>query len=499
MKGIDFMINNEILESIDNINNVENDVSLDTSLCILEYYGKMADIIGYCNDSDSFDNIVIFQEAADTTAAKKKEGIGSKIMNAIRQFINAIRNAFASLFGKVSKGASDASNGVKEAINDCKKKASRKRSENLLTKLSNFRKEHPVVFTLGAVAAGGGVLYGGSKALDAGGKAHAMKELSKEDKELISKYFDQDTDTVTIPYELNDIFVVAKTGHEKYKKILDKFMNDLGLVGDNEPTTEKCDKYFKNSNNFSSLISDIKGIETDMAQKNILSGFSGKTTIPGGLKGWNKTMSKYESIINDSEQCDAIIMSLSDILYDAILKISDDKLRNECANKFMSEITSILQRHTKAMNDITNIQMELMNVTTVLDNFLPKYYAVANKIDTVKSDIVECLEVAAKLVSIALNKPSENEVREISELRKKKYAIEDEYKRIKSDVDSLKLTRGRLVDSVNELTKKKKELDETIAKIKTSSGNDNNDSSDKTDKIDNISEDKDDDKGDRNN
>lgn len=454
------MIREEVINSINDISMAQDEASYDCSICILEYYDKMATILENCDDSTYFDDDAIFQEAADA----KEQSIGGKIINAIRKIVNAISNAFSSFFGKITNGASREAVEVKQAFNECRKKVSRRKATSFFDKLKKFRKEHPVAFTVGAVATTGGVMYGGLKAADYGGKKHAMKNLTKEEQEFISKHFDPDTDSITIPYELGNMYDVAKNGYNKYKVLLDQLFADLRTSSE-EPTPEQCNAYFKTPDKFNKLINDIGDIETYMAERNILSGFSGKTTIGGGVKGWNSTMSKYESIVSDAEQCYATITVLTNVIFNAILKISDHNEQEKYSKIYMEKISKLTQRHSKAMTDIGLISYDMSSMTATLQNFLPKYYAISAKIEEVEKEIAQCLVFAAKLVSIASNKPTENEADELIELTEKRRIAEAKLESVKTEITRLNVNKGKLIDEIGELEKKKKDLDDTISKI----------------------------------
>lgn len=472
------MIREEVINSINDISMAQNEASYNCSICILEYYDKMTTILENCDDSAYFDDNAIFQEATDV----KEQGAGGKIINAIRKIVNAISNAFSSFFGKITNSVSKEASEVTQAFNECRKKVSKKKVTSFFDKLKKFRKEHPVVFTVGTVVTTGGVMYGGLKAADYGGKKHAMKNLTKEEQEIISKCFDPDTDSVTIPYELGNMYDVATNGYNKYKVLLDQLFADL-RTSNEEPTPEQCNAYFKTPDKFNKLINDIDDIEKYMAERNILSGFSGKTTISGGVKGWNSTMSKYESIVGNAENCNATITMLSNLIFNAILKISDhNNERNKYSNIYMEKISKIIQRHSKAMTDIVSISYDISSMSVTLQNFLPKYYAISAKIGEVEKEIAQCLVFAAKLVSIATSKPTANEARQLRELTEKRRIAEGKLDSVKTEITRLNVNKGKLLDEINELEKKKKALDDTMSKINNGKTSETEDESKDDDK-----------------
>lgn len=117
------------------------------------------------------------------------------------------------------------------------------------------------------------------------------------------------------------------------------------------------------------------------------------------------------------------------------------------------------------MTDIGLISYDMASMTATLQNFLPKYYAISAKIEEVEKEIAQCLVFAAKLVSIASNKPTENEVNEIRELTEKRRIAEAKLESVKTEITRLNVNKGKLIDEIGDLEKKKKDLDNAMSKI----------------------------------
>lgn len=464
------MIRTEILSSIDRINEAADTSNMIVVGCILEYYCKASKMLECCDDTSIIDNMVIFQEGeTSNTEIETKKGIGTKILDAIRHIVEAIKNAFSSLINKITGNVEEGAVQVREAVSACRQKISRKRSEGLFSKMKKFREEHPIILTIGTLAAGTGIAYGGSKAIDAVGKRKAMKDLSDEDKDFIKKHFDPDTNSVTIPYEIRNIYAAVNTGFEMYNNLYNRLVNDLGMVGDEEPSAAKCDEYFKTPEKFDRVISELNKIETYMSQRNVLSGFNGSTTIPNGIDGWNEMMGNYKSSTSDAEQCYARIVSLDTLLFDAITKISDENRRNKCSDQLL-KVSNLMNRHQTAMNDVITIELRLSEIAAVLDSFLPKYYAIEKKIKEVKTEIGECLDAVARLISIATNKPSENEWNRYIELKGRNIKLQRECSELEREVRDLNISKGNIERSIASMNASKSKLLSDINKLSSKLG-----------------------------
>lgn len=471
------MVRNEILNSIDSAADIVNETQMDVANSMLDYYGKVATLLEYYDDDEIVDSM-IFTEAADSTGTK--EGIGTKIMNAIKTIIESMKNMFLSLIGKSTTGgtteeAVKSQKEVKAAVKMCKEKASKKRHKSFFESVKKFHNDHPISFLIGTTVATAGAVYGGSKALDAIGKKKAMTNFSKDEQELIKKYFDPQTNSVTIPYELKDIYSVVNTGLDMYDKAYSKFTSDLGMSdNDNEPAPENCSKYFEASDKFDRLRSYLTDIDTHLSQRNFLSGFDGSTTIKGGIKGWNETMKKYKSASADADQCAARIIALGDVMFSAILNIPDKTKQDKHYQEYAT-LMKHMERHQKAMYDIINMEQNLNSISALLDRFLPRYYAVEEKIDAIKAEIVDALKTAAKLVAIANSNPTDIEREELARLTSRHIEIQNDCNKLESEINSLKFQKNFLDSRVSALRKERDKLKTEMDKLKGSNSGIKND------------------------
>ena len=472
-----------ILASIDNISNVKEYSDINTCITLLEYYNKLDQLSEYGRSE-------VFQEADESsTTDTKKQGIGGKIKNVCKKIIDAIVNLFNKTIGKLFNKVKDVDGTTAEiskGIEGIKKKVTKKSHKSLLDKMKSFRDKHPIVLTIGTTAALGGAIYGGSKALDAYGKHKAINDLSYGEKTYIENHFNAETEELSVDFNIQMLYNSIDLCYNEYKMIVDTILNDIKF--ENEETgivsKDSADNFMK-SGKLKNVFNRIYDVDSKITE----SGFRGKTSIKDGAKGWNKFMEKFSNTIGHADEANVYCSEASRLIY-SIISAADPSLQDPSIN----QIYPYINKHANVMREALEVEQSISDYAASFTAFFNSYYAIQQRIAEVKKGILKAMEIAARLVSVALSDPDENARNEITKLRAEENRLNTECRTLKKDVDNLSNKRKYLTKDIEELEKKKDELREKCKQLKieapsndTSLSNDTTNKKDETPKEDETS------------
>lgn len=461
-----------ILASIDNISNVKEYSDINTCITLLEYYNKLDQLSEYGRSE-------VFQEADESTTDTKKQGIGGKIKNVCKKIIDAIVNLFNKTIGKLFNKVKDVDGTTAEiskGIEGIKKKVTKKSHKSLLDKMKSFRDKHPIVLTIGTTAALGGAIYGGSKALDAYGKHKAINDLSYGEKTYIENHFNAETEELSVDFNIQMLYNSIDLCYNEYKMIVDTILNDIKF--ENEETgivsKESADNFMK-SGKLKNVFNRIYDVDSKITE----SGFRGKTSIKDGAKGWNKFMEKFSNTIGHADEANVYCSEASRLIY-SIISAADPSLQDPSIN----QIYPYINKHANVMREAFEVEQSISDYAASFTAFFNSYYAIQQRIAEIKKGILKAMEIAARLVSVALSDPDENARNEITKLRAEESRLNTECRTLKKDVDNLSNKRKYLVKDIEDLEKKKDELREKCKQLKIEAPSNDTSLSDDTKKKD---------------
>lgn len=461
-----------ILASIDNISNVKEYSDINTCITLLEYYNKLDQLSEYGRSE-------VFQEADESTTDTKKQGIGGKIKNVCKKIIDAIVNLFNKTIGKLFNKVKDVEGTTAEiskGIEGIKKKVTKKSHKSLLDKMKSFRDKHPIVLTIGTTAALGGAIYGGSKALDAYGKHKAINDLSYGEKTYIENHFNAETEELSVDFNIQMLYNSIDLCYNEYKMIVDTILNDIKF--ENEETgivsKESADNFMK-SGKLKNVFNRIYDVDSKITE----SGFRGKTSIKDGAKGWNKFMEKFSNTIGHADEANVYCSEASRLIY-SIISAADPSLQDPSIN----QIYPYINKHANVMREALEVEQSISDYAASFTAFFNSYYAIQQRIAEIKKGILKAMEIAARLVSVALSDPDENARNEITKLRAEESRLNTECRTLKKDVDNLSNKRKYLVKDIEDLEKKKDELREKCKQLKIEAPSNDTSLSDDTKKKD---------------
>lgn len=463
-----------ILASIDNISNVKEYSDINTCITLLEYYSKLDQLSEYGRSE-------VFQEADESSTDTKKQSIGGKIKNVCKKIIDAIVNLFNKTIGKLFNKVKDVEQGttaeISKGIEGIKKKVTKKSHKSLLDKMKSFRDKHPIVLTIGTTAALGGAIYGGSKALDAYGKHKAINDLSYGEKTYIENHFNAETEELSVDFNIQMLYNSIDLCYNEYKMIVDTILNDIKF--ENEETgivsKDSADNFMK-SGKLKNVFNRIYDVDSKITE----SGFRGKTSIKDGAKGWNKFMEKFSNTIGHADEANVYCSEASRLIY-SIISAADPSLQDPSIN----QIYPYINKHANVMREALEVEQSISDYAASFTAFFNSYYAIQQRIAEIKKGILKAMEIAARLVSVALSDPDENARNEITKLRAEENRLNTECRTLKKDVDNLSNKRKYLTKDIEDLEKKKDELREKCKQLKIEApSNDTSSSNDTTKKKD---------------
>lgn len=380
------MYKTDILKSIDDISESIIDSEINVCESMLEAYDKSVTILENY-EGDDISSFNVFTESFIMEATQSEIKKESGIIVVIKKIRDAIAKMIVSILKKLGVKGIDPDN-----IGNI---STPEKLDKTIKNMEKTTKKHPILTTVTTVVGGSAAIYGGTKGIEALEKHVAWKELDEYEKDLVKTVFVQKTNSFNIPFDVSRITHVMTNTDKKLKKIHEK----LCKVEDSSQELEK----FCKTNGIGSIKNDLKGI-CDFIDENRSMSFEDTKTFAPDVDEYNDRVREFGDAENLAKSISLIAGYIDKKCWNAVNNIGDsNKELKKTVNEDLDNIMKHLVKITKTANYVTEIGIEFDKITNIMNRFLPKYYSVERKVNTIKKDVGTAIKKSLEVASAINN------------------------------------------------------------------------------------------------